>query len=130
MKEGERRSVGRVSPCCQIETDKGGQRTGAARKRRRRRKGFGELEGAQARGEREGEERQFGLRRVERQAGGQAGSSVEPAVLHCGCKLYRQRDQWVAAAEQEGSVLVDYHVCPLNTPGCSISTKVRSGQSA
>ena len=80
--------------------------------------------------EREGEERQFGLSQVERQAGRQAGSSVEPAVLHCGCKLYHLRDQWVAAAEEEESVLVDYHVCPLNAPGCCISTRVRSGQSS
>lgn len=51
-------------------------------------------------------------------------------MLHCGCKLYHLRDQWVAAAEQEGSVLVDYHVCPLNAPGCCISTRVRSGRSS
>lgn len=40
-------------------------------------------------------------RRKERERRG--SQSSREAVLHCGCKLYRQPDQWVAAAEQEES---------------------------
>lgn len=123
VKEEESESVGRVNACCQIERDREG------RGQTQRGEGGKDCECLRAQ---RGEERQFGLSQVERERerGRQAGSSVEPAVLHCGCKLYRLRDQWVAAAEQEGSVLVDYHVCPLNAPGCCISTRVRRGRSS
>lgn len=120
---GEVSSVERVNACCQIERDGEGRgQTQQGLGGGKGSKDFDCLRGKRRRTQR----RQFGLSQVE----SQAGCSVEQAVLHCGCKLYHLRDQRIAAAEQEESVLVDYHVCPLNAPGCCIFIRVRSGQSS
>lgn len=53
----------------------------------------------------------------------EAGSIVDVNFIICGISR-------VAAAEQEASVPVDYHACPLNAPGCCISIRVRSALSS
>lgn len=62
------------------------------------------------------------VRRGERRQD-EAGSIVDVNFIICGISR-------VAAAEQEASVPVDYHACPLNAPGCCISIRVRSGLSS
>lgn len=52
---------------------------------------------------------------------GRAGSALFVDVNFVICGISR-----TAAAEQEESVPVDYHACPLNAPGCCASTRVRS----